>query len=635
MKKLLSMSIALALVLSFSLAATTPVAASPADWYVDASADPGGDGSQGDPYQTIGEAITAADPGDTIEVAEGTYVEQLTIGNSLTILGIDSPTIEAPEPAARTTRTISGGADRELDWVVLFEDVEEFTFDGFVVDGKEDGTSVRFVGILVGNSAGTISGNEVINVRGGTEGGTGGIIVYGEDSVVDIVGNEVRDFRKGGIVAVSDATVSIVGNTVVGDGPIDTIAQNGIQIGFGATGEIIGNDVSDIFYDDEGWASCGILVIQSDDVLVEDNEVYDCQSGIYISPPVDNSIVRGNNVVDCESAIVVPGWLGVVTGERLIEDNQLFDNYRGISIYDTAGWLITGNIVDGSTTRGIAILGACSDNTVEANTLTNNAVGVLVGNDGYGDPENTVVRFNNIAGNTDFGVEVLEYGDPEVVDATNNWWGDASGPSGEGLGTGDAVSDNVDFMPWLIEEDGAETTETDTGTGVDAEASTTDVSATATGGSASTTVTVGEYVGNPTVVDPGFEAGAIFFDVHVGGTHPSQLVVDFNCPGDDCSEMVLRWFDGTAWQEVDPQEDINGIIQATLDDASSPTIEELTGTPFGLGNPEPEPEPDPVVVGWEGSPVNKAAVMAPWLALLAGLMAGATLLVMRRRRAEI
>ena len=34
------------------------------------------------------------------------------------------------------------------------------------------------------------------------------------------------------------------------------------------------------------------------------------------------------------------------------------------------------------------------------------------------------------------------------VDATNNWWGDASGPSGKGFGTGDAVSDYVDYSPW-------------------------------------------------------------------------------------------------------------------------------------------------------------------------------------------
>jgi len=41
----------------------------------------------------------------------------------------------------------------------------------------------------------------------------------------------------------------------------------------------------------------------------------------------------------------------------------------------------------------------------------------------------------------------------------------------------------------------------------------------------------------------------------------------------------------------------------------------------------------PVVVGWQGYPVNKLAVMAPWIALFAGIIAGAGVLMLRRRRA--
>ncbi|WP_144180803.1 hypothetical protein, partial [Pseudomonas sp. Kh14] len=36
------------------------------------------------------------------------------------------------------------------------------------------------------------------------------------------------------------------------------------------------------------------------------------------------------------------------------------------------------------------------------------------------------------------------------LDATYNWWGDESGPSGVGSGTGDAVSANVNYSPWLV-----------------------------------------------------------------------------------------------------------------------------------------------------------------------------------------
>ena len=40
------------------------------------------------------------------------------------------------------------------------------------------------------------------------------------------------------------------------------------------------------------------------------------------------------------------------------------------------------------------------------------------------------------------------------LDATNNFWGAASGPDGEGQGDGASVSENVDFTPWLLEADG-------------------------------------------------------------------------------------------------------------------------------------------------------------------------------------
>ncbi|MBA7705410.1 hypothetical protein ES703_114238 [subsurface metagenome] len=79
-------------------------------------------------------------------------------------------------------------------------------------------------------------------------------------------------------------------------------------------------------------------------------------------------------------------------------------------------------------------------------------------------PLDTEVHYNNIVGNINYGVKSGLWGSntgevpAEEVDATNNWWGHASGPSGPSgrtnpddviIGKGDAVSDNVDWDPWL------------------------------------------------------------------------------------------------------------------------------------------------------------------------------------------
>ena len=103
--------------------------------------------------------------------------------------------------------------------------------------------------------------------------------------------------------------------------------------------------------------------------------------------------------------------------------------------------------VDDSTSAGILATdywGPGTSATVVNSTITGNTDGIAVG---YADDDATVLTAycNDISGN-EYGI--LNVGTVEV-DAENNWWGDATGPSGLGPGTGDAVSDNVDYNPWL------------------------------------------------------------------------------------------------------------------------------------------------------------------------------------------
>lgn len=61
------------------------------------------------------------------------------------------------------------------------------------------------------------------------------------------------------------------------------------------------------------------------------------------------------------------------------------------------------------------------------------------------------VHVNNIVGNSAFGIfNGTTPGMSEPIDATDNWWGDSSGPGGEGPGSGDAISENVIVTPFLV-----------------------------------------------------------------------------------------------------------------------------------------------------------------------------------------
>jgi parallel beta-helix repeat protein len=91
-----------------------------------------------------------------------------------------------------------------------------------------------------------------------------------------------------------------------------------------------------------------------------------------------------------------------------------------------------------------------SSPTVTGNTITNNQqYGISVDNGSSG-----TYQGNTISGNTAYGIY---YSGNIVIDATNNYWGDSSGPLDDSpsdgwynpLGQGDRVSDYVNYDPWL------------------------------------------------------------------------------------------------------------------------------------------------------------------------------------------
>jgi hypothetical protein len=77
-----------------------------------------------------------------------------------------------------------------------------------------------------------------------------------------ISGNLVEQYQKAGIVANGPGTnVQVRDNRVYGLGPVNFIAQNGIQAGYGASVSIMKNTVTGHSYTGGFWASGGIIVV--------------------------------------------------------------------------------------------------------------------------------------------------------------------------------------------------------------------------------------------------------------------------------------------------------------------------------------------------------------------------------------
>jgi Pectinesterase. len=115
------------------------------------------------PGQSIQAAVDAAVNGDTIEIAAGIYVEQVTInGKDLTIHGAGDGTggtiIASPNAASLVVNATDPNAARPNKFaVVAVTGGANVTIDGLAVDGRGQGFQNRadydFVGVYVRSRA--------------------------------------------------------------------------------------------------------------------------------------------------------------------------------------------------------------------------------------------------------------------------------------------------------------------------------------------------------------------------------------------------------------------------------------------------------------------------------------------------
>jgi hypothetical protein len=108
-----------------------------ADIFVNQAADPGGDGSVGSPFRTISDGINAMSGGQTLEIAAGTYIEQM--GNSIPN-GTSWENATTIRAASGDVVKICGQNDAQtaLNRAIQFTSAsqkEYIIFDGFEFDG--------------------------------------------------------------------------------------------------------------------------------------------------------------------------------------------------------------------------------------------------------------------------------------------------------------------------------------------------------------------------------------------------------------------------------------------------------------------------------------------------------------------
>jgi len=288
-------------------------------------------GQCGAQFTRIQDAIAAAAPNGTIRVCAGVYDEQLHITKSLTIIAEPDVVIRPSAAAVNGTSLSSGNAFASI---IFVENAENVILRGFTVDGVSSAPiacAPRFLGVTYQNASGEMEDLDIQNIRlanrlNGCQSGTGVLVQSGNrlSSNVTIKRNRLSTYQKNGITADGTGTyVSILKNRVTGLGPTPGAAQNGIQIGFGSTGKVEHNTISE-----NQWSPCvsttecaafatGILVVQSDDVIVRNNASHSNQVNIFSDG--ERTTIERNLVLD---AVVFDGIQ--IQGPRAkVEENTI------------------------------------------------------------------------------------------------------------------------------------------------------------------------------------------------------------------------------------------------------------------------------------------------------------------------
>ncbi|MCX6833894.1 MAG: hypothetical protein NTW07_01975, partial [candidate division Zixibacteria bacterium] len=238
---------------------------------------------------TIQAAVAVAVDGDVISVAAGTYTEQIRIDDkdiTLQGAGIGQSIIEAVPLTGRTTYSVTtwAGDLRTIDACIGVTG-STVSITGFTIDGEALGPD-NFYGVHYFNSNGAVTNCRLVDITDAVGTGSSRVVSLaathgiGGSCTVDFNNNEVPVFQKGGILLMGpSASGHVNDNTVIGGGTT-VVAQNGIQISYGAQATLSGNHVSMVAYPGTDWAGTGILLFECGNVAVSGGALTGCQIAI-------------------------------------------------------------------------------------------------------------------------------------------------------------------------------------------------------------------------------------------------------------------------------------------------------------------------------------------------------------------
>jgi len=395
--------------LLWGLIGTLPACADPATLYVDGAT--GNDTTDctnpAVPCATIGYALSQAENGDEIRVAEGIYTETLDVSPAVTLKGGYEAAGWTRDITAHPTIVDADGADT----CVFHIGGGSVTVEGFIVQGANH-TSDWGGGFHIINATVVISGT--IIRENSTDGGGGGVFVE------------------------QDSSLSLINSTVTAN-----VAKGSGE----SSGLIAGSGVDRVTIQDTVFTGN-----TGDSVFWIDNGVVFSITGGQVS----------SNTVSGETSIVLKG-LGTISGTAILSNtargietdgivsvqNLTIQGNTGGGIVNAGTLTITNSIIENNSSGGWAVV--ASENFSETNRLVmdgctirgNNTPGVVHITTGYAGIRNTEIVSNVTTGEAI--ISIGEAGTTPAVEMVNVLLADNAPQGGPVIGgvTGSAMLMNV------------------------------------------------------------------------------------------------------------------------------------------------------------------------------------------------
>jgi len=358
------------------------------------------------PCATIQHAADEAAAGDTVDVAAGTYAENVTIAKPLALRGPNAGV--DPNTEARGAEAIVDGGSG----IAIRPDAEGVSIDGLTVAASDTGEPIY-------TGTGDIDDLTIANDIVGS--GVRAITVETAGEGISIE-HDLIEGRGYGVILAEGAYEDLRIDANVFPGPVDDYAifnaGNSTFEGFelrGNTvrdtsnigGSVIGGIVSGNVFDVDAPGAMGLQIDLHESVLTGNAfegygttaclQLYGSQYGL---DPSSDATVAENDFHDCNAYAI---QLSPDIERISISGNEIVGGYDGVATRDLTTW----------------------------------------------DPSGAEIRIfaNRIVDSAHMGVANTVDG---TLDARGNWWGCNAGPTTDGSNACDPVSAGVDASSWLL-----------------------------------------------------------------------------------------------------------------------------------------------------------------------------------------